>query len=233
MTMRRSSRHSFVTLERLDRQGPTITVVLRVADPSTLVAADLLATNAIIPSLAEQVTGGAEQYFARAVDFGFSFSRDETFERWHRDEILEDVVYWVRRVRPDVIVGFVWDHTEGGGQHHQASTAITADAFRLAADPSRFPDQIAAGLRPWQASRFYYTGGFGGDDKLPAGRVCRVDGNQFDPLLGRTRDDRDWHPQDGRITDLGLHMAVDPSLGHDVLVSIAAAPAAARTESPA
>ena len=55
----------------------------------------------------------------------------------------------------------------------------------------------------------------------------------LDPLLGRTRDDRDWHPQDGRITDLGLHMAVDPSLGHDVLVSIAAAPAAARTESPA
>lgn len=55
----------------------------------------------------------------------------------------------------------------------------------------------------------------------------------LDPLLGRTRDDRDWHPQDGRITDLGLHMAVDPSLGHDVLVSIAAAPAAGRTESPA
>lgn len=49
----------------------------------------------------------------------------------------------------------------------------------------------------------------------------------LDPLLGRTREDRDWHPQDGRITDLGLHVAVDASLGHDVLVSIAAAPATA------
>jgi hypothetical protein len=55
----------------------------------------------------------------------------------------------------------------------------------------------------------------------------------LDPLLGRTRADRDWHPQDGRITDLGLHVTVDPSLGHDILVSIAAAPAAApRTEGP-
>ena len=55
----------------------------------------------------------------------------------------------------------------------------------------------------------------------------------LDPLLGRTHADRDWHPQDGRITDLGLHVTVDPSLGHDILVSIAAAPAAApRTEGP-
>lgn len=55
----------------------------------------------------------------------------------------------------------------------------------------------------------------------------------LDPLLGRTRADRDWHPQDGRITDLGLHVAIDPSLGHDVLVSIAAAPAAPGPEDPA
>lgn len=48
----------------------------------------------------------------------------------------------------------------------------------------------------------------------------------LDPLLGRTRQDRDWHPRDGRITDLSLHVTVDPSLGHDVLVSIAAAAAA-------
>lgn len=55
----------------------------------------------------------------------------------------------------------------------------------------------------------------------------------LDPLLGRTREDRDWHPQDGRITDLGLHVAVDVALGHDVLLSIAAAPAAApRTDDP-
>jgi hypothetical protein len=55
----------------------------------------------------------------------------------------------------------------------------------------------------------------------------------LDPLLGRTREARDWHPQDGRITDLGLHVTVDASLGHDVLISIAAAPAAVLgTEDP-
>lgn len=47
----------------------------------------------------------------------------------------------------------------------------------------------------------------------------------LDPLLGRTRPDQDWHPKDGRIVDLGLHVNVDPSVGHDVLVNIAAVPA--------
>ncbi|WP_291988048.1 PIG-L family deacetylase [Luteitalea sp.] len=137
--------------------------------------------------LAAHRVDGAEQYFARAVDFGFSFSRDETFQRWHRDKILEDYVYWIRKIRPDVIVGFIWDHTQGGGQHHQASSDITAEAFRLAADASKFPAQIAAGLKPWQASKFYYTGGFGGGpDKAAPEAVCRIDGNIFDPLLGRT-----------------------------------------------
>ena len=97
--------------------------------------------------LAAHRVDGAEQFFARAVDFGFSFSRDETYERWHKDKIIEDYVYWIRTIRPDVIVGFVWDHTQGGGQHHQASSAITAEAFRLAADPTKFPEQIKAELR--------------------------------------------------------------------------------------
>ncbi len=136
--------------------------------------------------LAAHRVDGAEQYFARAVDFGYSFSRDETFQRWDREKILEDYVYWIRTIRPDVIVGFIWDHTQGGGQHHQASSHITAEAFRAAADATKFPAQIAAGLRPWQASKFYYTGGFGGPDKVPAETICRVDGNQFDPLIGRT-----------------------------------------------
>lgn len=46
----------------------------------------------------------------------------------------------------------------------------------------------------------------------------------LDPLLGRTRPDRDWHPHDGRITELSLHVHVDPSLKGDVVASIAAEP---------
>ncbi len=137
--------------------------------------------------LAAHRIDGAEQFFARAVDFGYSFSIDETFARWHKDEIVEDYVYWIRKLRPDVIIGFIWDHTQGGGQHHQASSVITAEAFRLAADPSKFPEQVVAGLRPWQASKFYYTGSFfGPPDAVPDDQICRVDGNTFDALIGRT-----------------------------------------------
>ena len=67
----------------------------------------------------------------------------------------------IRTIRPDVIVGFVFDG-DGGGQHHQASSRLTLEAFRAAADPAKFPEQIKEGLRPWQAKKFYYTAGFGG-----------------------------------------------------------------------
>jgi LmbE family N-acetylglucosaminyl deacetylase len=131
---------------------------------------------------------GAEQYFTRAVDFGYSFSIDETFQKWGKEEILSDFVRLIRTIRPDVIVGFLWDGT-GGGQHHQASSRLTAEAFRAAADPSRFPEQIAEGLRPWQAKKFYYTAGFffgRAEPAAPGVKVLSVDSGTYDPLLGRT-----------------------------------------------
>ena len=102
---------------------------------------------------------GAEQYFTRAIDFGFSFSVEETLEKWGHQEILGDYVRMIRTIRPDVIVGFVFDG-DGGGQHHQTSSRLTLEAFRAAADPARFPEQIKDGLRAWQPKKFYYTGGF-------------------------------------------------------------------------
>lgn len=130
---------------------------------------------------------GAEQYFTRAVDFGYSFSIDETLQKWGKEEILSDFVRLIRTIRPDVVVGFLWDGT-GGGQHHQASSRLTAEAFRAAADPSRFPEQIAEGLRPWQAKKFYYTAGFFGrtEPAAPGLKVLSIDSATFDPLLGRT-----------------------------------------------
>ena len=138
--------------------------------------------------LAAHRVDGAEQYFTRAVDFGYSFSIDETYERWDREKILEDYVRWLRVIRPDVVIGFLWDHTRGGGQHHQASAHITAEAFRAAADPSKFPQQLAEGLRPWQAAKFYYTGSFFGGMTVsaPAEQICTTDANHFDPLIGAT-----------------------------------------------
>jgi len=135
---------------------------------------------------------GAEQYFARAVDFGYSFSIEETFEKWGREEILSDFVRFIRSIRPDVIAGLSPDG-ERGGQHHQASAVLAEEALRAAADPMRFPDQIATGLRPWQARKFYFSTGFGfgvdggrGRLRTPAAGTCVVDLGGFDRLLGRT-----------------------------------------------
>jgi hypothetical protein len=134
---------------------------------------------------------GAEQCFTRAVDFGYSFSLDETYQKWDREEILRDFVYHIRRVRPDVMVALP-PETTGGGLHHQASSRITAEAFHLAADPSRFPDQIAAGLRPWQPRKLYTMSwrGFGGGPPPPEGDgILAVHTGRYDPLLGRTYDE--------------------------------------------
>jgi hypothetical protein len=105
---------------------------------------------------------GAEQYFTRAVDFGYSFSQEETLEKWGRQEILGDFVRHIRILRPDVIVTMSPDGT-GGGQHHQTSAVLATEAFRAAADPAQFPEQLRDGLRPWQALKLYRpAGGFGG-----------------------------------------------------------------------
>ena len=128
---------------------------------------------------------GAEQYFTRAVDFGYSFSVDETLEKWGKQEILGDFVRMIRIIRPDVIVGFVFEGA-GGGQAHQASSQLSAEAFRAAADPKKFPEQIQKeGLRPWQAKKFYYTAGFGGDAAVK-GVLPFTYSEAYDPLLGRT-----------------------------------------------
>ncbi len=144
---------------------------------------------------------GAEQYFTRAIDFGFSFSVEETLEKWGHQEILGDFVRMIRTIRPDVIVGFVFDG-DGGGQHHQTSSRLTLEAFRAAADPARFPEQIKDGLRAWQPKKFYYTGGFGPGGPGGAGRAGGAapalpgegapvmlqfaGGDVFDSVLGRT-----------------------------------------------
>ena len=138
---------------------------------------------------------GAEQYFSRAVDFGYSFSIEETFERWGREEILGDFVRLIRTVRPDV-VSALSPEGRGGGQHHQASAVLAHEAWHAAADPGRFPEQIAEGLAPWQAQKFYFRVGFpfgmgGGPPgfrsrSAPDPGLTTVDLSGYDPLLGAT-----------------------------------------------
>jgi hypothetical protein len=147
---------------------------------------------------------GAEQYFTRAVDFGYSFSPEETFEKWGRQEIVGDYVRHIRTIRPDVLVSMSPEGT-GGGQHHQAAAMLTLDAYRAAADPAQFPEQIRDGLRPWQVQKLYRPlGGFGGrggrgapgqrgGGRSPApapppsdGPSATLDLGVYEPLLGCT-----------------------------------------------
>ena len=166
---------------------------------------DALAALRTEEMLAAHRLDGAEQFFTRAVDFGYSFSRGETFEAWGREEILGDFVRLIRILRPDVITAMRPDGA-GGGQHHQASAILAREAYAAAADPARFPEQLAEGLRPWQPRKFYFLdgfpafrfgGGFGRSGGGPGGRrgagaddaragTVSIDLGRFDPLLGRT-----------------------------------------------
>lgn len=129
---------------------------------------------------------GARQFFTSAYEFGFSFSVDETFQKWGREEILRDVVRTLRLFRPDVILTLPLE-APGGGMHHQASAQLGREAFRAAADPARFPEQIREGLRPWQARKIYQGGTGGGPidgREPPPGPTVAVSTGGYDPLLG-------------------------------------------------
>ena len=114
--------------------------------------------------LAARRTDGAEQFFTRANDFGFSKNPEETFSIWNKDSILADVVLAIRRFKPDVIICRFPTTGEGGHGHHTASAILAMEAFDLAADPSKFPEQLKE-VEVWQAKRiFWNTFNFGGNN---------------------------------------------------------------------
>jgi len=123
---------------------------------------------------------GAEQMFTRAVDFGFSKSPDEALAFWGRDSVLADVVWAIRRFRPDVIVTRFPTDGSGGHGHHTASALLAEEAFHAAADPQRFPEQLALGVQPWQAKRILWNAWADSLGGLP------VDVGRYNPVLGRS-----------------------------------------------
>ena len=99
---------------------------------------------------------GVQERFSRVADFGFSKSAEETFSKWGgHDVALADMVRVIRKFRPDVLVARFSGTDRDGHGHHQASSILTREAFRAAADPKRFPEQIARGFEPWQAKKRY------------------------------------------------------------------------------
>ena len=106
--------------------------------------------------LASDQSYGVQDRFSRVADFGFSKSAEETFAKWGgHDTALVDMVRVIRTFRPDVLVARFSGTPRDGHGHHQASSILTKEAFRAAADPKRFPQQLAEGLKPWQAKKLY------------------------------------------------------------------------------
>lgn len=106
--------------------------------------------------LAARSIDGAEQFFTRAVDFGFSKTAKETLSLWHREKILADIVWVIRQFQPDIIITrFPGDERAGHG-HHQASSILAQEAFYAAADPQRFPEQLTQ-VNTWQAKRILWN----------------------------------------------------------------------------
>ncbi len=123
---------------------------------------------------------GVSQRFTHVVDFGFSKSADETFSKWGgHDAAVADMVRVIRTFRPDVLVSRFQGADRDGHGNHQASGVVTREAFRAAGDPKRFPEQIAAGLLPWQPKKFYFDNVRQNEDW-----TVRLDYGAYDPMLG-------------------------------------------------
>ncbi len=139
--------------------------------------------------LAARRIDGAEQFFTRAIDFGFTKTAKETFEKWGHDKILSDVVWVIRRFRPDVIVlRFTGTDRDGHGQH-QVSALLGKEAFSAAADPHQFPEQLQW-VEPWQAKRLLWnTFAFTRQQEEEAAKLpnqIAVDLGSYDPVLGHS-----------------------------------------------
>jgi len=126
---------------------------------------------------------GGEQFFTRAFDYGFSKTLTEARSKWNEREVLGDMVRVIRRFRPLVIHSrFAGTASDGHGQH-QFAGYLTPIAFKAAADPAQYPEQIAQGLRPWQVRKLYRAAGRGGADS-PA--TVQVQTGMLDPVIGRS-----------------------------------------------
>ena len=136
--------------------------------------------------LAARRIDGAEQFFSRAYDFGFSKNPEETFQKWDHEKVLADVVWIVRQFQPDVIIARFPEDGRGGHGHHTASGILAREAFDAAADPNRFPEQLKMGVKVWQAKRMLWnTFNFGSVNAVDSTQF-KLDVGGYNALLGKS-----------------------------------------------
>ena len=137
---------------------------------------------------ARKIDGG-EQFFTRAVDFGYSKTPEETFAKWDKQKVLADVVYVIRKFRPDVIITRFPKTAYAGHGHHTASAILAEEAFDLAADSTAFPEQLIY-VDVWQPKRLFLNASTWWDKDLPEKAkgnpdYITLDVGTYNPLLGK------------------------------------------------
>jgi len=148
--------------------------------PETGAAFGILRTGEL---LASRRYDGAEQLLAPYIDFGYAKTARDVFARWGREHMIGTLVQAIREVQPDVLIS-VWTGTTADGHgHHQACGIVTREAFSRAADPNAFPEQLQAGLKPWQPQRLVMR--IRDASHYQAGDL-HIDTGRWDPVLGRS-----------------------------------------------
>lgn len=129
---------------------------------------------------------GAEQFFSRAFDFGFSKSTEEALEKWGRDKILSDAVWVIRRFQPDVIITRFPPDSRAGHGHHSASAVLAHEAFKAAADPKRFPEQLKYGVQPWKVKRIMWNTFSFGNTNTTSNDQLKIEVGDYNAILGKS-----------------------------------------------
>ncbi len=137
--------------------------------------------------LAARRIDGAEQFFSRAIDFGYTKSPQETFNFWDRQKVLSDVVWVIRNFKPDVIITRFPSTGEGGHGQHTASAILAQEAFSKAGDSTQFPEQLKY-VNSWQPKRIYWNAWLPilQERKADLSKLGRIDVGDYDPLLGKS-----------------------------------------------
>lgn len=129
---------------------------------------------------------GAEQFFSRAYDFGFCKTPEEALKTWGHDKILSDVVWVIRKFKPDVIIARFPEDSRAGHGHHAASGILAREAFDAAADATQFPEQLKQGVTVWQAKRMLWNTFNFGSTNTTSEEQFKMDVGMYNPLLGKS-----------------------------------------------
>jgi len=136
--------------------------------------------------LAARRIDGAEQFFTRAYDFGYSKNTDEALSIWGNENILSDVVWVIRQFQPDIIITRFPPDNRAGHGHHSASAVLAREAFEAAGDSSRFADQFKYGVKPWKSKRIMWNTFNFGSSNTTSNDQFRIDVGGYNPLLGKS-----------------------------------------------